>query len=391
MCADRHVYLDHSATTPTDPRVVEAMLPYFSTVYGNASSAHSFGRDAEKAINDARETIARIFNCDPMEVVFTSGGSEANNLAVRGMAWTRRQREGRNHLLTTPVEHSAVGRTVTQLAGVQGFTQTLLPVDAEGRLDPEDLAAAITEHSSIGSVIYANNEVGSINPIPQLAEQAHALSVLLHTDAVQAAGQLTLDVQALGVDLMSISGHKFYGPKGVGALYVRKGLELTPSHTGGSHEEGRRPGTHNTPFIVGMAKALELAYVERDQHLAHYQHLRDMLTAGIMTQVPDARLTGHPDERLPSHTSFVFPGVDSTKLVMHLDVKGIAASGASACKTGNAEPSAVLLAMGLDVDDAIGSLRLSVGRQTTEADVEYAVPIIAQSVERLRKLNRQFL
>jgi cysteine desulfurase len=384
----RSVYLDYSASTPTDPRVVEAMMPYFSEVYGNPSSLHSFGRKAEQAIEDAREVIAGIFNCQPGEIVFTSGGSESDNLAIRGVAWMAKSRG--NHLITTPVEHSASGRTVAQLAALMGFEKTVLPVDRCGMVDVEDFANACHEGTTLASIIYANNEVGTISPLPQLTQQAKEHGVLFHTDAVQAAGQLTLDVKALGVDLMSISAHKFYGPKGVGALYVRKGIELTPSQTGGSHEEGRRAGTHNTPLIVGMAKALQLAYDEHETRLAHYMQMRDALIDGILTRVPDVQLTGHPEQRLPSHASFVFEDLDSTKLLMYLDMKGVAASSASACKTGNPEPSGVLLAMGYPPELAIGSLRLSVGQQTTLEDVEYAIDAIVESVEKLRKLHKAF-
>lgn len=390
MSNRRAVYLDYAASTPTDPRVVEAMMPYFTEVFGNASSSHSYGRKAEQAIEDARERIARILNCAPAEVVFTSGGSESDNLAIRGAAWARYQREGRDHLITTPVEHSAVSRTCAQLAGLEPFTQTVLPVDRHAMVDVEELASACTPQTSIASVIYANNEVGTIMPIPQLAAMAHEQGVLFHTDAVQAAGQLTLDVQALGVDMLSLSAHKFYGPKGVGALYVRQGVDLLSAQTGGSHEGGRRAGTHNTPFIVGMAKALEIAHEEREERARHARHLRDQLIDGILRQIPDSFLTGHPQQRLAGHASFIFPGVDSAKLLMHLDLRGVAASGGSACKTGNPEPSGVLLAMGYTEHEAIGSLRLSVGKDTTEADIDYAIPVIVESVERLRKLSGLF-
>jgi len=385
MTNQRQVYFDHSATTPTDPRVLEAMLPYFSDVYGNGSSAHRFGRNAERAIDHARESIARIFNCQPEEVVFTSGGTESDNLALRGAAWAR-QREGK-HLLTTPIEHSAILRTSADLVEIMGFERTLLPVDSVGMVDVEDFASAVRPDTTVASVMYVNNEVGTIEPIPQLAAQARERGVIFHTDAVQAAGQLTLDVQALGVDLMSISAHKFYGPKGVGALYVRNGIELVASQSGGSHENYRRGGTYNTPGIVGMAKALQLAYEEHNERLAHYQNLRDQLIDGVLSRVSGAQLTGHPEQRLASHASFVIDGIDANMLVIHLDLKGVAASSASACKTGNPEPSGVLLAMGYPHDLALGSLRMTVGQQTTPEDVEYAVETLAQTVEKLHRLR----
>lgn len=384
----RQVYLDHSATTPVDARVVEAMMPYMTEVFGNASSAHAAGRRAEQAVEGARETIARIFNCKPSEIVFTSGGTESDNLALRGAAWAARANGGGNHLITTPIEHSAVGKTVDQLAQLMGFEATLLPVDSAGMVDPEELAAACQQGTVVVSVMYANNEVGTIEPIPALAAQAHAHGALFHTDAVQAAGQLTLDVRALGVDMLSISAHKFYGPKGVGALYVREGVKLIPSQSGGSHENGLRGGTYNTPGIVGMAKALELAYEERAERTAHYQQLRDALIDGVLSRVPGAYLTGHATQRMASHASFVFDDVDGNMLVVHLDLRGLQASSASACKTGNPEPSNVLLAMGYERELALSSLRLTVGKDTTEADVEYAVQTVAETVEKLRRLNQ---
>lgn len=381
MTASRLIYLDHSATTPVDPRVLDVMLPYFTEIYGNSSSAHKVGRQAEQAVEDARETIAHILNCKPSEIVFTSGGSESNNLAIRGAAWARRER-GR-HLITTSVEHSAVSRTVAQLAETMGFEQTVLPVNADASVDVEVFTEAITSQTTVASVMYANNEVGTINPIARLAKAARDRGVLFHTDAVQAAGQLSLDVQALGVDLMSISAHKFYGPKGVGALYVRDGIDLIPSQSGGSHERSRRGGTLNTPGIVGMAKALQLAAEENEARVQHYQRLRDRLISGVLSRVPNAQLTGHPQERLPSHASFVFDGLDGNMLLVHLDLKGVAASSASACKTGNPEPSSVLLAMGYSPETALGSIRLTVGRGTTEEEIDQAVAIMAETVTKL--------
>lgn len=388
MPARRTVYLDHSATTPTDPRVLEAMLPYFTDLYGNASSAHGMGRRAETAIEHARMTIARIFNCKPSEIIFTSGGSESDNLAIRGAAWDAKSKGRGHHLITTPIEHAAIGRTVQQMSDYMGFDHTILPVDGLGMVDVEDFASAITEETTVASIMYANNEVGTVLPLPQLAAQAHERGVLLHTDAVQAAGQLSLDVAALGVDLLSISAHKFYGPKGVGALYVRDGIDLLSSQSGGSHENGRRAGTHNTPGIVGMAKALELAYAEYDERIAHLKAMRDGLIDGVLSRVADAELTGHREQRLPSHASFVFDGVDANRLLMHMDMKGVAASSASACKTGNPSPSSVLLAMGYPESKALGSLRLTVGKDTSVEDVEYAIGVIVESVAKVRQLHK---
>ncbi len=389
MPPQRQVYLDYSATTPTDTRVVEAMLPYFTDVFGNASSAHAFGRKAETAIETARVTVARIFNCKPNEVVFTSGGSESDNLAVRGAAWYMQAQARGNHLLTTPIEHSAVGNTMAQLADLMGFEMTHVPVDRMGRVTPDAFSDAITPQTSVASIIYANNEVGTVQPLADLGAIARANDVLLHTDAVQAAGQLTLDVAALNVDMLSVSGHKFYAPKGVGALYVREGIDLVPTQSGGSHERGRRAGTHNTAFIVGLAKALELAYAEQDERIAHVTRLRHLLIEGIIDRIPQAQFTGHPAQRLPSHASFVFDGIDANKLLMYMDMRGVAASSASACKTGNPEPSSVLLALGYDRTAAMGSLRLTLSHQTSEDDIAYAIDVIADAVATLYKLERK--
>jgi cysteine desulfurase len=387
MAQVRSIYLDHSATTPTDPRVVEAMLPYFGEVYGNASSSHRFGRKAESVIEAARETVAHILNCRSSEIVFTSGGSESDNLALRGAAWFMRHHANRRHVISAPTEHEAVGRTLKQLDQVMGFDCTLLPVDPYGNCMVDDFEHACRDETCLATLMYANNEVGTIQPIAELAAAAHRRGILFHTDAVQAGGQLSVDVQALGVDMMSLSAHKFYGPKGVGVLFVRDGIELMPAQTGGSHENARRAGTLNTPLIVGLAKALEIAETEREAHTAHFRNLRDLLIEGILAAVPQARLTGHPDNRLPSHASFVFEGVESTRLLMHLDVNGIAASSGSACKTGNPEPSEVLRAMGYTEQQAMGGVRFTVGRQNTVKDIEYTVDAVAKSIEKLQRLQ----
>jgi cysteine desulfurase len=302
---------------------------------------------------------------------------------VRGGAWSARQQGRGQHLLTTPIEHGAIGKTIDQLVAVQGFDKSLITVDHYGQAQVDDFRAACQSNSVLASVMYANNEVGTIEPITELARVAHDKRILFHTDAVQAAGQLPLNVQRLGVDLLSISGHKFYGPKGVGALYVRDGVNLTTAQTGGSHERGLRAGTHNTPLIVGLAKALELAYTEYDERIAHLQARRDQLITGVLAQVPNAILTGHPEERLPGHASFVFEQIDSSLLLNVLDAKGIAASAASACKTGSVAPSSVLLALGYPAELAAASLRLTVGIHTTEADIDYAIATIADVIQKL--------
>lgn len=384
----RTVYLDYSATTPTDPRVIEAMMPYFSEIFGNASSAHSFGRKAEAAIENARATVARILNCKPNEIIFTSGGSESDNLAIRGAAWAARQKNSGKHMISTAIEHGAVGKTMAQLANVMGFEMTHVELDSYGRIQPEKFTAAITDQTSIASIIYASNEVGTIQALAQLGKIAKEKNVLFHTDAVQAAGQLSLDVQELNVDMLSISAHKFYGPKGVGALFVRDGIELVSSQSGGSHERGRRAGTHNTPFIIGLAKALELAYEEGDERRTKLNNLREMLIEGVLAKVPQAELTGHPEQRLPSHTSFALDGIDANQLIIHLDMRGVAASSASACKTGNPEPSSTLLALGYPESKARGSLRCTLSHHLIEDDIAYAIDVIVESVATLFKLQK---
>lgn len=389
MSPKREVYLDYSASTPVDARVLEAMMPYFSEVYANPSSSHSFGRKAEQAIEDARTAVAKILNCKRNEIVFTSGGSESDNLAIRGAGWMAKQQGKPSRLITSPIEHSAVINTVELLGELMDFETEIVPVDQYGFVNISAFQTACEKGGAIASIIYANNEVGTIQDLSQLSSIAHQNNLLFHTDATQAGGQLTLDVEALGIDMLTLSAHKFYGPKGVGILYVKDGIELASSQSGGSHERGRRAGTHNTPFIVGLAKALELAYTEQDERLAHYKKMRDMLISGILDRLPSVVLSGHPERRLPSHASFIVDDIDANALLMHLDMKGIGASSGSACKTGNPEPSEVLLAVGYSPEQAKCGLRLSVGMQTTAEDIEYAVDGVVDAVQKLRKLSRE--
>ncbi|MCY4072392.1 MAG: cysteine desulfurase family protein [Chloroflexi bacterium] len=389
MRTRKQVYLDHSASTPVDPRVVEAMLPYFGEVYGNPSSTHRFGGRAERAIEDARISVAGILNCQPSEVIFTSCGTESDNLAIRGAGWSARHRGQPSRLVTSPIEHSAVINTVKQLGALMGFETQIVPVDNFGLIDSEIFAEACQRGGALASIIYASNELGTIQDLPLLSRIAHAHDMLLHTDAVQAGGQLDLDVERLGVDMLSLSAHKFYGPKGVGLLYVKDGLELAPSQSGGGHEHGMRAGTHNTAFIVGMAKALELAYDENDQRVQHFTEMRDHLIQGILDRLSCAELSGHPDRRLPSHASFILHGIDANALMMHLDMHGVAASSGSACKTGNPEPSEILLGLGYSEDEAKSGLRLSVGMQTTEDDIGYALDVLETAADKLGKLKRE--
>jgi cysteine desulfurase len=365
------------------------MLPYFSDVFGNPSSAHAFGRRAEQAVEDARERIASLLHCKPNEVIFTSGGSESNNLALRG-ALMRARVEGKPlRFVTSPIEHSAVSRTAEQLSRVMGCDWAQSLVDAYGVVHPAALEATLGEPTRLVSVIYANNEIGTVQDIAALASVAREHGALFHTDAVQAVGQCVLDVQALGVDGLSLSAHKFYAPKGVGLLYWREGADaLMPAQTGGSHERGRRAGTLNTAAIVGMAVALELAIVERETRIARYTALRDMLIEGVLERVPSAELAGHPTQRLASHASFTFDGLDGNQLVMHMDMRGVAVSSASACKTGNPEPSEVLLALGHSPEKARSGLRLSIGLHTTEHDITRAIEAVKASVEALFRLKK---
>ena len=381
----RHVYLDHAATTPADPRVLEAMLPYFQETFGNPSSIHRWGQAAEAAVEDARRSVARVLGCSPEEIVFTSCGSESDNLALRGAALAERELRQATHLLTTPVEHPAVLRTARHLAEHAGFELEMIPVDGDGRVDPKTLESRLRSGTALVSVIYANNEIGTINPIRELAAVCRARGIPFHTDAVQAASQLEVEVGELGVDLMSLGAHKFYGPKGAGALYVRQGIGLVPAQTGGSQEHGLRAGTHNVPLIVGMAEALRLTDLERETQAEHFRMLRDRLIAGVLEGIPEARLTGHPTERLPNHASFVFRGLDGNALVAALDMAGYGCSSGSACKTGSPEPSEVLTATGLPREWALGSLRVTVGRRTTIADIDGLLEVLPGMVARLRK------
>jgi cysteine desulfurase len=382
--ASRRIYLDYAATTPLDPRVFEAMRPYFSEQFGNPSSVHRWGQEAEAALEDSRAKVAAALGCKPSEVLFTACGTESDNLALRGVARAQKSSRGANHILTTPVEHPAVLRTAESLAQDEGFEVEYLRVDAYGRAEAEDLARKLRPDTAIVSVIYANNEIGTINPIAELAALCRSKEVPFHTDAVQAASQLPVDVGQLGVDLMSIGAHKFYGPKGVGALYFREGIRTQPLQTGGGQEFGLRPGTHNVPLVVGLAAALEITVREREIHNTNFLRLRERLLAGIPPRIPETRPTGDPRDRLPNHASFVFHGLDGNQLLAALDLAGFACSSGSACKTGDPEPSEVLTALGLPREWALGSLRVTVGRGTTPENIEGLLSALPEIVGRLR-------
>ncbi len=371
------IYLDYAATTPVDPRVMEAMHPYFSEVFGNPSSIHVFGQRADAALEDAREQIARRLNCRPEEVLFTACGSESDNLALRGVAHAT---PGANHILISPVEHHAVSRTAKQLAELFDFDIEMLPIDEYGRVDPRDVAERLRPETAIVSVIYANNEIGSLNPIAEIGAICRERGVPLHTDAVQAAAHFPIDVQALNVDLLAIGAHKFYGPKGVGALYRREEIPLLPQQTGGSQEFGLRAGTENIPYIVGMAAAFDLAQEESIARAENLRPLRDKIIETVLAEIPTAKLTGHPSQRLPNHASFVFEGVDGNNLLMMLDLAGFACSSGSACKTGNPEPSEVLTALGLPRHWSLGSLRVTLGKDTTKEEVDAFLDVLPDLV-----------
>jgi len=379
--------MDHAATTATDPRVVEAMLPYFSTHYGNPSSFYSIAREAAKALSDSRKTIADIMGVAPREIVFTSCGSESDNMALRGVAWAQRQAGKGNHLITTPIEHHAVGHTVEQLVNYFGFEVTYLPVDEYGRVDPDDVGRAIRPDTVLVSVMYANNEVGTIEPIAEIGKITRARGIPFHTDAVQAGGTLTIRPDELNVDLLALSAHKFYGPKGVGLLYVRDGTPLLPTQTGGGQEGHRRAGTENVAYIVGMAKALSLAYEHAESNNARIAALRDRLVHGILSRIPETRLTGHPTERLPNSASFTFKYVEGEAILLNLDMAGVAASSGSACTTGSDAPSHVLAAMGIPIEEARGALRLTLGNENTPEDVDYVIEVVEATIRKLRTMS----
>jgi cysteine desulfurase len=383
----RIVYLDHAATTAVDPRVVEAMLPYWTEQYGNASSIYTLGREADRAMEQSRQTVASILNCTPNEVIFTSCGTESDNLALRGVAFERRLRAGKNHIITSPIEHHAIGHTVKQLEKHFGFEITHVPVDQYGMVDPADVDRAIRPDTALISIMYANNEVGTIEPIGEIGEIARAHKIPFHTDAVQAASALSLDVKALNVDLMSLSAHKFYGPKGIGVLYARRGVPFLPMQTGGGHERKRRAGTENVAFIVGLATALRLAYKELNESNFQITQLRDRLIAGVLERIPESRLSGHPTQRLPNNASFLFKYIEGESILLNLDLMGVAASSGSACTSGSLEPSHVLTAMGFAHEVAHGSLRLSLGKDNTDQDIDYVLEILPGIVEKLRKMS----
>jgi cysteine desulfurase len=380
----RLTYLDHAATTPLDERVLEAMLPYLRERWGNPSSLYSHGRVARRALDESRDTVAQVLGCRPSEVLFTSGGTESDNLALKGVAFARRQ-DG-DHIVTTRVEHHAALRTCEWLERKGGFKVTYVGVDKHGVVDLEDLERVVGPGTILVSVMLANNEVGTIQPVAEAAKIATRHGATFHTDAVQAAGALELDPSKLGVDLLSLSGHKIYGPKGVGVLYVRRGTPLVADEHGGGQERGLRAGTENVAAIVGMAEALRLAEDERPARNEHDTRLRDRLIEGVLGSVTGAHLTGHPTQRLPNSASFVFEETDGESILMDLDQYDICASSGSACTSGTLEVSHVLTALGLSDELARGSVRLTTGRATSDEDVERLLAVMPDVVARVRSI-----
>lgn len=384
----KRVYLDYNATTPIDPRVFEAMIPYMKEEFGNPSSIHSFGSRAKAALDNSREQVAGFLGAHPKEIVFTSGGSESNNLAIKGVAF--RLREKGAHLITTRIEHASVLETFRFLES-HGFRVTYLGVDGYGLIDLDELRESITEDTILASVMFANNETGVIMPIREIGKIVKEKGVILHTDAVQAVGKVDIDLEDLPVDLLSLSAHKIYGPKGVGALFIRveafRGTPLQPLIHGGGQERGRRSGTENVPGIVGLGKACEIAKVEMKTEESRLRKLRDELHEGILERIRGVKLNGHPERRLSNTLNLSFEAVEGDSLVMNLDIEGIAVSTGSACSEGNVEPSHVLLAMGLPREIAVSSLRFSLGRFTEREDIDRVIDALPRIVERIRKVE----
>ncbi|HUW65788.1 MAG TPA: cysteine desulfurase NifS [Spirochaetia bacterium] len=378
------IYFDHSATTPVRPEVYEAMEPFLREHFGNPSSFHAFGRTARQALDEAREKVAQLINASPAEIVFTSGGTEAINTAITGVARSLAS-QGR-HIITCAVEHHASLDTCRALAG-EGFQVTVLPVDRHGRVDSGELREAITDGTILINIMHANNEVGTIMPVEEIGAMARERGIVFHCDAVQSAGKVPLDVNGLNVDLLSLSAHKFNGPKGAGALYVRKATPWQPLMHGGAQERARRAGTENVAGIVGLGRASELAGRDMAGEAARCRVLRDRLINGMLAGLEDVVLTGHPDKRLPMHASFCFAGVEGEAVLLGLDVKGIAASSGSACTSGAMDPSYVLMAMGLDTAVARGSMRFTLGMENTEAEIDYCLREIGPIVARLRSMS----
>ena len=381
----RRLYMDYSATTPVKKEVLDAMIPYLTDYFGNASSFHLFGREAKTALDKARKQVASLVNANPNEIYFTNGGSESDNWALEGTAFARRDKG--NHIITSKIEHHAILHTCEYLEKVHGFEVTYLDVDKDGKVDLEQLKREIKDTTILVSVMYANNEIGTIQPIKEIAKIAHEHGALMHTDAVQAAGNIPVDVKDIDVDLMSMSGHKIYGAKGVGSLYIKKGVRIHNLIHGGAQEKKKRAGTENIPAIVGYGKAAELAKENMDHHIAELTRLRNKLVKGVLETIPYTRLNGHPTDRLPGNANFSFEFIEGEGILLLLDQLGIAASSGSACTSGSLDPSHVLMAIGLTHEWAHGSLRLTVGDFTTEDDIDYILENLPGVIDRLRQMS----
>lgn len=384
----KNIYMDYAATTPVNKEVLNEMLPYFDKIYGNASSIHSFGIDSFNAIEKARERIGKLLNGTPDEIVFTSGGTESDNLAIKGVAYQHKNmRKGKGYqIITSVVEHPAVLETCKYLEK-KGFNVKYLPVDKYGLINPEDLKKAISRDTFLVTIMFANNEIGTIEPIKEIGKIANKHNILFHTDAVQAVGKVPIDVRNLNIDLLSISSHKIYGPKGCGALYIKKGTKIQTIQHGGGHEYGLRSSTHNTPGIVGLGKACELGKERLEKDTIYMKKLRDILIRKILNDIEESYLNGHPEKRLVNNAHFRFTGIEGESLNMMLDDKGIAAATGSACSSKKLQASHVLLAIGLKAEEAHGSLRLSLGRMSTEEEVSYVSEVLPGVVEKLRKMS----
>ncbi len=376
------VYLDHNASTQVPPEVVAAMLPYFGERFGNPSSVHSFGREAREGVEIAREQIANFLRVGKDEVAFTSGGTESDNLAIKGVAGAR----GAGHIITSQIEHHAVLRTC-QVLETQGFAVTYLPVDGDGLVNPDDVQRAIRPDTILITIMHANSEVGTIQPVDAIGAIARERGIPFHVDGVQTFGKVPIDLHGFGIDLLSFSSHKIYGPKGVAGLYIRKGTKMVSLQHGGEHERRRRAGTENVPGIVGFGKALELRAREMEAEALRLTALRNRFWQGVSARVPEVRLNGHPTRRLPGTLNLCFRHVESESVVLGLDLKGVAVSAGSACTSGNVEPSYVLVAMGVPLDWAMGSVRATLGRLNTDADIDYVLEVLPPLVERIRSLS----
>ena len=381
----RKVYLDNNATTRMREEVLEAMLPYYKNIYGNASSIHEFGRAARHAVDEARAKVASLLGASsPEEIIFTSGGTEADNFAIKGVAQALKSRG--DHIITSLVEHQAVLNTCKFL-GKEGFNVTYLPVDKYGIVSPDAVKKAITRKTILITIMYANNEIGTIEPIDEIGNIAKDNGICFHTDAVQAVGKIPLDVKSTNINLLSMSGHKIYGPKGIGALYIKKGTRITPQMQGGHHEMGKRAGTENVPGIVGLGRAAELAKTEIASEIKKLKELRDYLYKGITDRIEHITLNGHPDKRLPNTLDVGFKFLEGESIVLNLDMEGVAVSTGSACTSGSLEPSHVLTAMNIDPADSQGSIRFSLGRDNSKEDMDYVLEVLPPIIKRLRDMS----